>query len=602
MEQDLPVMETDITGPLRAETPDLFLSPALLQSAPSNSTPSSSEDPVITSNGGGSNAIVHVTEGNTFVTDMTATDPLGDTEGDGLYYMINDGEDVDLFNIDPYTGEITFKLIPAWNNPIDHNGDNIYRINVLAFDADWNADVQFIDVIVDAVPIIISDGQGPTATVYVDEGKTAVTDVQTFDPDGDSEGNGILYNINAGEDAHLFNIDASTGQITFKSAPMWSDPQDHDDNNVYRINVVAFDSDWHADTQFINVFVNYPSSSGPSITSHGGGPTATLDSVENNKLVTTLAATGSGVTYNLESGGDASRFTLNANTGELRFKTAPDYEAPGDANSDNVYDITVKATDASGASDTQALTINLTNEVSVFLIAGQSNALGEGSSNSDLTGSLQNPHPQVRIWQEGPTAKFVSLQPGFSGFLGGASDGDRFGLELGFGYAIHGHTDEEVYLVNYAVGATSLAVDWDPHGQNNWHDAFVDRVGAALANLSTQNISYDLEGMLWMQGEEDSIYTNQANAYQANLTTFIGDMRSRYGSDLEFAIGRIHDDMPWHSAGNVDVVRSAQTSVAAADPLTHWINTDDLSLTSDDVHFSSDGHLNLGYRFANKLK
>ncbi|MEO1591769.1 MAG: sialate O-acetylesterase, partial [Cyanobacteria bacterium J06632_22] len=436
----------------------------------------------------------------------------------------------------------------------------------------------------------------------VTEGETFVTDVQTFDPDGDSEGNGILYQINAGEDAHLFDIDSTTGHVTFKSAPAWSNPQDHDANNVYRLNVIAFDSDWHADVQFINVVVDAAGTSGPNITSNGGGSTAALSTVENNKTVTTVTATGDGITYSLQSGGDANQFTLNTNTGELRFKSAPDYEAPGDANGDNIYDVTVTATDVNGTHDIQDLTINVTNEVSVFLIAGQSNAMGEGSFNSDLPNNLQAPHPSVRIWQEAPTGKFVSLQPGFSGFLGGASDGEGFGLELGFGHGIHGHTEEEVYLIKYAVGATSLAVDWDPNGHNNWHDAFVGRVGAALADLNAQNMSYDIEGMLWMQGEEDSIYADQANAYEANLTAFIGDMRSRYSSDLEFVIGRIHDDMPWHSTGNVDIVRNAQTNVAAADPLTHWINTDDLSLTNDDVHFDSDGHLNLGYRFANVLK
>ncbi|MEO0540506.1 MAG: sialate O-acetylesterase [Cyanobacteria bacterium P01_A01_bin.105] len=575
---------------------DLFLSPTLLKSAQSPA-----QNPVITSNGGGDNATVHVTEGNTFVTDMAITDPQGDTEGDGLYYMINDGEDIDLFNIDAYTGEITFKLTPVWDSPIDQDGDNVYHINVVAFDSDWNADVQFLNVVVDAVPIIISDGEGPTATVHVSEGTTFVTDVQTFDPDGDSEGNGILYDINAGEDASLFDIDTTTGEISFKSAPSWNNPQDHDANNVYRLNVIAFDSDWHADTQFINVVVDYPGTAGPTITSNGGGATANLAIVENNTAVTTVNATGNGISYSLDGGDDAGKFEINASSGQLQFKSTPDYEAPADANGDNIYKVTVKATDTSGATDTQALTVNLTNEVSVFLIGGQSNAVGEGSLNSDLPANLQTPHPDVHIWQEGPSAEFVNLQPGFSGYFGGASDGEGFGLELGFGHNIHGHTDEEVYLIKYALGGTDLAEDWDPQGHNNQHDAFVTRVSAALADLSANNISYDIEGMLWMQGEADSIIPAQANAYESNLTAFIADMRSRYGSTLDFVLGRIHDGMPWHSAGYVDVVRTAQTNVAAADPLTQWLNTDDLSLTDDDVHFDSNGHLNLGYRFADSF-
>jgi len=277
LEQEQLFLEAAGAGNRRAETFDLFLSPDLLQVSQLESDQAAGQDPVITSDGGGNNAVIHVAEGNTFITDMSVTDPQGDTEGNGIYYAINDGEDIDLFNIDPYTGEITFKLTPVWENPIDHNGDNVYRINVLAFDSDWNADTQFLNVVVDAAPIIISDGAGPTATVHVSEGSTFVTDVQTFDPDGDSEGNGITYDLNAGEDAHLFKINPTTGNINFKAAPVWANPQDHDANNVYRVNVIAFDADWNADTQFINVVVDFPGALGPNITSDGGDATATLN-------------------------------------------------------------------------------------------------------------------------------------------------------------------------------------------------------------------------------------------------------------------------------------------------------------------------------------
>ena len=47
--------------------------------------------------------------------------------------------------------------------------------------------------------------------------------------------------------------------------------------------------------------------------------------------------------YHIVGGADASRFTLDAQTGELRFLVAPDHEAPTDAGADNVYDLVVQA-------------------------------------------------------------------------------------------------------------------------------------------------------------------------------------------------------------------------------------------------------------------
>ena len=47
------------------------------------------------------------------------------------------------------------------------------------------------------------------------------------------------------------------------------------------------------------------------------------------------------------AGADGSKFDISTD-GALTFKAKPDYEAPTDANTDNVYEVTVRATDADG--------------------------------------------------------------------------------------------------------------------------------------------------------------------------------------------------------------------------------------------------------------
>ena len=51
------------------------------------------------------------------------------------------------------------------------------------------------------------------------------------------------------------------------------------------------------------------------------------------------------VTYSIDGGADAAKFNINATTGVVSFKTAPDFENPGDADHNNIYEVTVKATD-----------------------------------------------------------------------------------------------------------------------------------------------------------------------------------------------------------------------------------------------------------------
>lgn len=69
---------------------------------------------------------------------------------------------------------------------------------------------------------------------------------------------------------------------------------------------------------------------------------------------------GSGLTYSLTGGTDQGAFAIDANTGELSFNTAPDFEAPGDSNGDNVYQVQVSVTDSSNLTDSQTISVTVT--------------------------------------------------------------------------------------------------------------------------------------------------------------------------------------------------------------------------------------------------
>ena len=61
------------------------------------------------------------------------------------------------------------------------------------------------------------------------------------------------------------------------------------------------------------------------------------------------------------TGTDANLFTINANTGEVSFIAAPDFEMPSDADGDNVYDINVTASDGTNRTD-KNVAITVTDE------------------------------------------------------------------------------------------------------------------------------------------------------------------------------------------------------------------------------------------------
>ena len=77
------------------------------------------------------------------------------------------------------------------------------------------------------------------------------------------------------------------------------------------------------------------------------GPTS-IDYPENDTTtVATYSITdpeGNDIAWSV-AGTDAARFSINED-GELSFRSPLDYEAPNDANTDNVYEVTVRASDS----------------------------------------------------------------------------------------------------------------------------------------------------------------------------------------------------------------------------------------------------------------
>ncbi|HEX8308115.1 MAG TPA: cadherin domain-containing protein [Allosphingosinicella sp.] len=308
--------------------------------------------PVITSNGGGSGAAVSVVEGALAVTIVAASD----LEGAALSYAISGGADASRFLIDSATGALRFLTAPDFEQPADSDGDNVYQVTVRASDGSLS-DEQALAITVGNVneqPVIVSNGGGAVGAIELNEGSTAVTGVVATDPDS---GTAFTYAIAGGADAARFAIDPTTGALSFVQAPDFEAPSDEGGDNVYSVTVSASDGVL-VGSQALEVRVR-DVNEGVTITSGAAQPV-----VENSKAVMTITAQdldGDSVSFALSGGADAHLFEIDPTTGDLRFLAAPNFEAPADADGDNVYDVTVSASDGS-LSATRALSVTVTNE------------------------------------------------------------------------------------------------------------------------------------------------------------------------------------------------------------------------------------------------
>ncbi|MDT8421905.1 MAG: tandem-95 repeat protein, partial [Desulfuromonadales bacterium] len=225
----------------------------------------------------------------------------------------------------------------------------------------FSAETAACDIIVHPVndaPVITSNGGGDTAAISIPENQAVVTTVTATDVDGDS----LSYSIVGGTDAGRFSINTLTGELSFNPAPDYEAPTDSDGNNIYQVTVKATDGSL-SDTQVLTITVTNLNDNDPIITSNGGGPSAAISVTENvTGAIANVDATdadGDGLTFQVIGGVDAARFEIDPATGLLTFLSPPNYEAPADADGNNVYEVIVAATDGS-RSDTQFITITVT--------------------------------------------------------------------------------------------------------------------------------------------------------------------------------------------------------------------------------------------------
>ena len=114
---------------------------------------------------------------------------------------------------------------------------------------------------------------------------------------------------------------------------------------------------------------------------------AFFDMAENQTAVGAVAAVDpehDAVAFGLAGGDDEDFFAIDAHTGALRFITSPDFETRADGNHDNVYELTVSATDALGASATQAIQVRVTD------VTETGRTFAGGNGNDTLTGTTGN--------------------------------------------------------------------------------------------------------------------------------------------------------------------------------------------------------------------
>lgn len=242
------------------------------------------------------------------------------------------------------------------------------------------------------------------------------------------------------------------------------------------------------------------------------------------------------------------------------------------------------------------------NTIDLYIFAGQSNMDGQASTSGVSTADRTD----TIFYLETASSSSSVIDSTWSGLtLGGTSNhaSNLFGPEIGFHDRVKQlptHYTNPIGILKFTRGATDLARDWNTtHSSNYLFHKFKDALDDGRNKLTSSNYSYNIKGLVWFQGEGDTLSSTDANAYQTNLTNFISAIRTHLvESNLPVVICSI--DRP-AEAINSTTVRTAQQNVANSDINTYYVPTENYSHKADGVHLDTQGMLDTGEAVVNAL-
>ena len=220
-------------------------------------------------------------------------------------------------------------------------------------------------------------------------------------------------------------------------------------------------------------------------------------------------------------------------------------------------------------------------EVQVFVLAGQSNMRGRGEVIDLLSTEprlIKVPENVEFHWG----GKICSL-------FGRRNLRWTFGPEASFAHKISkAWPGKKIILIKYTVSGTDL-LTWE----KTYCHTLIEQVRAV-----TKGKEVKYAGVLWMQGEADADSIEKSEQYFENLKALIERMRQDLpSSDCPFLFGLLGSlDKP-----GCAIIHKAQLKAAKEIPRTFLIPTEGLSKLQDNIHYDSNGQIELGRRFAGVL-
>lgn len=234
-------------------------------------------------------------------------------------------------------------------------------------------------------------------------------------------------------------------------------------------------------------------------------------------------------------------------------------------------------------------------ETHIFILMGQSNMAGYGellpkdTIPVDKVFLIPTKAKEPYIWQ-------AAAHP-----LHNRLTSDRFGLGLPFAKAyLQKHPNVTIKLIPAAWGGA--AIDDLNRGTDTYNDAIKKA-------LFAQNKG-EIKGVLWHQGESDTVTEELANTYETKLHQLINDIRTDLNlTELPFVVGNLaefygtgKDHNSTERIKKINQVKNALKNLPSKVKYTGFAESSDCkSIDQHMVHFDRESYIILGKRYAQEM-
>lgn len=243
----------------------------------------------------------------------------------------------------------------------------------------------------------------------------------------------------------------------------------------------------------------------------------------------------------------------------------------------------------------------------LFVLTGQSNSLGTtNGGEADPSPGVDPADAHVRFfwhnWADAATSLgdsggvFTALGPQQGGHYPGSAT--HWGPEIGFGRTLYRAGAGPVGIIKCSRGGGGNAFWLKGSADDHMYRHLLDTVRQATAALTAAGDTFDIAGLLYLQGESDS--AAEAAAAGARVRTLAAHLRADlpHAGSMVVVIGGIAAP-----GATRDEVRANQQAAAASDRRLHYVSNLDLqdAVAADRLHFNKAAKLRIGERFAQAI-